>query len=122
MKCVEDNCTYIIPGTEKYIPRNKQFSRLYWDEYVAYEEHMLKIHGLSKKSEKKEWSKLKKFLDKNPNFHGCSGEHKPFLEKYKINLNFSWRGWGDMMASYMNSKINKRKYDYMDFYMGKYLG
>lgn len=29
---------------------------------------------------------------------------------------FSFRGWGDLLASIFNSKINEKKWQYMDFY------
>ena len=60
MRCDEDDtCKFIIPGTERYHPRNKQFDRLYWDEYVAYEEHQMTHHGQCRESELLEWARLK---------------------------------------------------------------
>lgn len=122
MRCEEDGCDFMIRGTKRYNPMSMQFYRLYWDEYVDYELHMFSAHSLASTKSvtvedyRKDLDKLKRWLDKNPEYIGCTGDHKPSLKG--MRLHFSWRGWGQMMACYMNSRIRKRRYHYMDFYIG----
>ena len=106
----------------KHLKTCEQFDKRFWEEYVYnyevdynlqdnYREYVKRIKYLDK---------IKTILDEHPEYHGLTGEQ--LQEKYNDYLDgtyitFSWRGWGDLMAAYMNSKIKKRKYHYMDFYM-----
>jgi len=93
-----------------------QFPKLYWEEYIfrCDEYNVENIKEFNKK--KKYHEELKQFLDNNKELQGITGEQAQEINLGKFG-NYSWRAWGAMMAAYMNSKIGKRKYHYMSFYM-----
>jgi hypothetical protein len=121
MKC--EYCGKVIKGTERYKPRKEGFEKLFWDEFIDLESHQsiclaIKVKAkptFTKKDFVKHYSKIKKFIDSH-NMVGMTGEGYQ-NSKYYNKFNASWRGFGAIMAAYMNTKIGKRKYDYMDFYM-----
>jgi hypothetical protein len=76
---------------------------------------------------------LYRVLDAHPQYQGISGEELQNVYDHKLPVtakvddclwstmdcsDYSWRGWGRLMAAYMNTKEKTPgKYDYMDFYM-----
>ena len=107
---------------DEHLKRIKQFKKLFWEEYV-YTYCSISSYTQSFKEYKKnikKLNKIKKILDNNKKYQGITGED--LQEKYNhklegLDINFSWRSWGSLMAAYINSKIEKRQYHYMSFYM-----
>ncbi len=101
--------------------RKEMFRFMFWEQYVHsydweydydedYEVYSARVKRLNR---------VKRWLDRHPEFHGLTGEQKQ-LSTYKFPsyvVGFSWRGWGALMAAYMNSKCKERLYDYTSFYM-----
>ncbi len=115
MKC--RNCHEVIKGTEKYNPKNDSRDRVYWNEFVEIQIHE-KLHytKYTKNEVMRHYSKIKKFFDNHAGMHGMTGEQYQNSIYYN-RFNASWRGFGAMMAAYMNTKLGKRKYCYIHFYM-----
>ena len=91
--------------------KNPTFPEFYWEEYVEDRYYP---------GAKEELAMIKNILDKNPEYHGLTGER--LQEQYDHMLvgeemDFTWRSWGALMAAYMNTKEGERKYNYMSFYM-----
>lgn len=67
---------------------------------------------------------VKEYLDSHPETQGLIGpeyQNGPMWEKVKelCGDTFSLRAWGDLMASYMNTKSGEKKYNYTSFAWGK---
>ena len=94
------------------------FPKLFWNEYL-YSRHDLSWKELNKRIRKLE--RIKSFLDEHKEYRGLTGMN--LQEKYNHKLGridvseFSWRAWGLLMASYMNTIKHKRLYDYMNYYV-----
>lgn len=107
---------------KRYNDNREMFPLMYWGEYCfRYEKHTTSNFKEYKKTIEA-LNKIRLFLDKNPKYQGYTGEQYQETDLHNhIELiyegGFSWRAWGQLMASYMNSKEKKRKYCYMDYYM-----
>ena len=122
----------IVKNTEKDIIREiyKQyessmdsFRKEFWEEYVYKFDPVWDYDRTYKDCQKriKQLNHIKQILDSNKKYQGLSGEKLQDVYNHKLDgveLHYSWRAWGRLMAAYMNSKEKKRKYHYMDFYMG----
>lgn len=98
------------------------FEKLFWEEYVGryWIDNRFKLSYNDFQKRLKELDKIKKYLDKHSNLQGMTGEQLQNVFNYKLGklkVEYTWRGWGALMAAYMNSKVKERKYHYMDFYM-----
>lgn len=88
--------------------------KLFWREYLKKDS----FGGKRTKIEIIYLNKIKKFLDKNPKYQGIDGHSYPYKKIKKFSKHtFTARAWGHLMASYMNSRAKRRKYDYLSFYM-----
>lgn len=102
---------------------DEMFPKLFWDEYVS--SQTCYIDSWEEVEKEKDYLNLiKNFLDTHPKYQGCSGEevqdsYNYFEDIFNFPLQCSWRGWGDLMSAYMNSKHLDRRYHYLDFYMRK---
>lgn len=102
--------------------RCEQFEYLFWEEYVYQYYPTVDYNNTWAMYEDriKYYTEFKNWLDSNPRFHGITGQQAQWEEYYKdIPEQFQkgYRGWGAVMAAYMNSKEKSRNYNYMDFYM-----
>jgi len=89
------------------------FPELFWNEYINLDYNLPRQDNLEK---------IRKYLDRYPQFQGFTGEEYQELHlREKIEkltgLTFSWRSWGALMSAYMNTKKGVRGYSYISFYM-----
>jgi len=103
------------------ISLREMFQKLFWEEYV-YSYDIWDDTDLKQVQKRAEiLTKIKNFLDKNPKYLEYCGsryQNSELWNKIKrlTGMTLSMRAWGGLMAAYMNSKIEKRKYDYMSYY------